>query len=133
MDNYWQSIQHQNRTGPIEIAAVKIDAKGEITSFSELINPKMVIPERSIKIHNITNEMVKDSPSLGDTLPKFFQFVGTTSLIAHNAKFDLGFLVCSAKEIKEKLPAADIYFPALIVFLIALLQSELRLIQHLFF
>ena len=76
----------------VEIAGIKITPSG-VEKFVSLVNPGLVMERRNIAIHHITNEMVKDSPSIEEVLPKFMEFAGDLPLIAHNAQFDLGFIV----------------------------------------
>ena len=64
--------------------------KGEY--FDRLINPKRPIPYESVKIHHITNEMVKNSPDIETVLPLFRHFSGDSVLVAHNAAFDMRML-----------------------------------------
>lgn len=75
----------------IEIAAY--DAKNN-TSFVSLINPQMPIPFEATKIHNITDDMVKDAPSFKEVGLAFMEFCqGDVVLIAHNNdSFDKQFL-----------------------------------------
>lgn len=77
----------------IEIGAIKILPNGEIKSLSTLINPQIDIPARTTEIHHITDEMVKNSPILSSVLPQFTEFIGDFPIVAHNAKFDIGFFV----------------------------------------
>lgn len=77
----------------IEIAAVKINSTGEIETYQQLINPEIPIPSFSTDIHKITNEMVAQSEIIAEVLPGFIQFVQDQTIIAHNAQFDLGFLI----------------------------------------
>lgn len=92
----------------IEIAAIKITPQGA-SLFETLINPCIKIPEETIVFHQITDEMVKDSPKLIDILPIFHNFIGELPVVAHNAKFDLGFLVMAFKKNKLPLKASDIF------------------------
>jgi DNA polymerase III epsilon subunit family exonuclease len=65
----------------------------EIGRFQSLVKPTKLIPDEVIRIHNITNQMVEDAPSLQSVLPGFFRFCGlSTVLVAHNASFDASFL-----------------------------------------
>lgn len=75
----------------IEIAAVKIDSERQITTYHTLINPLIEIPEYTVQYHNITNDLVKDAPSLKKPIKEFANFIGNLPLIAHNAQFDAGF------------------------------------------
>lgn len=76
----------------IELSAIKLKPNG-IESFDQLINPKIPISEITIKIHGITDEMVKNEPTISEILPKFVTFMEELPLIGHNAKFDIGFII----------------------------------------
>jgi len=78
----------------IEIGAMKIfgNELDEKDYFHSLVNPKRLIPAQATNIHGITNEMVKDAPSIEEIFPKFLDFVGSASLVAQNAKFDMSFV-----------------------------------------
>ncbi|WP_350344994.1 PolC-type DNA polymerase III [Proteinivorax tanatarense] len=93
----------------IEIGAVKVN-NGEITdSFSSFVKPNKNIPPKITEITGITEENVKEAPSINDVLPKFIDFCKGAILVAHNAKFDLGFLdsACKKQEIDFKYLALD--------------------------
>jgi DNA polymerase-3 subunit epsilon len=79
----------------IEIGAMKIFGNeiDEANFFHTLVNPKRLIPAEATRVNNITNEMVADAPLLTDVLPKFLDFIGTSWLVAQNAKFDMSFLM----------------------------------------
>ncbi len=85
----------------LELAGVKFifeRVNGKLTAketgrFQSLVKPTKLIPEEVTRIHNITNQMVEDAPSLPSVLPGFFRFCGLSSvLVAHNASFDASFL-----------------------------------------
>ncbi len=77
----------------IEIAAIElIDHIKTEKDFHFYINPEREIPEASQKIHNISNEKVKDKPIFKDIYQKFLDFIKDDSLVIHNAEFDLKFL-----------------------------------------
>lgn len=93
----------------IEIAAVKVDKEGNVSSFHEMINPLITIPEYTIEYHGITNEMVRDCPSLKEPLKSFIDFYGNLPILAHNAQFDLGFLVKGHHEYNFDFGLSDVY------------------------
>lgn len=92
----------------IEVGAVKITPTGT-SIFQTLINPEILIPQHTIDIHNITDEMVKDSPLLADVLAPLRDFIGDLPVIAHNAKFDLGFIVMGMQKHNIILASNDVY------------------------
>ncbi|MBA2406329.1 MAG: 3'-5' exonuclease [Bdellovibrionales bacterium] len=93
----------------IEIAAVKITAEGEVTSFHTLINPLIDIPEFTIQFHGLTNDHLKMAPTLKKPLKEFWEFVGRHPMIAHNSSFDLGYLIKASHDFQIEFPPLDIY------------------------
>lgn len=93
----------------IEIAAVKISSDGKIDTFHQMINPLISIPEHTIQYHQITNDMVRDCPTLKKPLKDFAEFFANLPLIAHNAKFDMGFIVRGHHEYGYLFSLSDIY------------------------
>jgi DNA polymerase-3 subunit epsilon len=75
----------------VEIAAY--DPMGNRT-FQKLVHPGRPIPLEASRIHNITDEMVKNSPSFAVVGKEFVEFCGENPiLIAHNNDaFDFHFL-----------------------------------------
>ena len=71
-----------------EFGAVKIKNGLVIDRLDILINPEMEIPENVEKLTNITNEMVKDKPTIKEVLPQILEFFGDSVIIAHNFEFD---------------------------------------------
>ncbi len=76
----------------IEIGAVKIQGTRIIDTFAEFVNPMKPIPEKIQELTGIDNSMVASAPTIKVILPKFMEFIGDATLVAHNAKFDIGFL-----------------------------------------
>ncbi|WP_455486484.1 exonuclease domain-containing protein, partial [Gemella sp.] len=77
----------------IEIAAVKVKNGAEIDSFESYINPQRPISELITKITSITNDDVRNAPLEKEVMTNFYNWLDKDDiLVAHNAKFDLGFL-----------------------------------------
>jgi len=75
-----------------EIGAIKIKNNRIIDSFSTLINPKRSIPEKIVELTGISDDMVKDQPTIEVVLPQFLDFIGDCPVVAHNSDFDTGFI-----------------------------------------
>ena len=65
--------------------------------LNELVNPKMKIPEASIKIHNITDDQVQAKPTLFEINEKILRFIKKSILVGHNINFDINFLKENSK------------------------------------
>lgn len=76
----------------IEIGVTEIVGKDIKRNYSRLVRPEGIIPTVITQITNITNDMVKDEKCLEEVLPNFRKYIGNRTIIAHNAKFDIGFL-----------------------------------------
>ncbi len=75
-----------------EFGAVKIQNGFIVDRLDILINPECEIPEFIAKMTGITNEMVKNAPTIKEALPRILKFIDGCVLISHNAKFDNGLL-----------------------------------------
>lgn len=83
----------------LEIGAVKVNDDIVVDKFSTLINPMINIPYRIQQLCCITNDMVANAPKASDAIADFLTFIGDLPLVAHNAPFDIGFLIENASRI----------------------------------
>ena len=70
-----------------------------IDSFECFVNPEKPIPEEVVNITHITDEMVKNAPTIDQIMPKVLDFIGDSVLVAHNADFDIGFIKYNCKQL----------------------------------
>ncbi len=80
----------------IEIGAVKVE-KGNITErFSTFVNPERPIPFRIEQLTGINDSMVIEAETIEQVLPKFLEFSKDCVMVAHNAEFDMSFIMNNA-------------------------------------
>ncbi|MBR7158206.1 MAG: DNA polymerase III subunit epsilon [Alphaproteobacteria bacterium] len=60
--------------------------------FHRYINPQRDVPEEVVKIHGITEEFLKDKPIFSAIADEFLAFIGSDTLVIHNAAFDMSFI-----------------------------------------
>lgn len=77
----------------IEIGCVEIIDR-EVTNrhFHVYLNPMRLVDEEAMQVHGLTNEFLQDKPHFSDVYRDFLDFIQDSTLIIHNAPFDLGFL-----------------------------------------
>ncbi len=81
----------------IEIGAVKI-VDGQVTDrFSKFINPHVPISYTTTKLTSIVDDDVINEPDISVILPEFLEFCRGSIMVAHNADFDMGFIMAKAK------------------------------------
>ena len=81
-----------------EIGAVKVRDGVVLGEFATLVDPQRGIPPQIVQLTGITTAMVCDAPTIAAVLPIFFEFARGSVLVAHNARFDVGFLRAAADQ-----------------------------------
>lgn len=75
----------------IEIGIVKL-RNGEKEEWSSLVKPQNSIPSFIANLTGITNDMVKEAPTIQELLPIIRNNIESSIIVAQNRYFDLGFL-----------------------------------------
>jgi DNA polymerase-3 subunit epsilon len=81
-----------------EVGIVRVDADPDgldapvVTEWSTLVNPGRPIPPEIQALTGITNAMVRDAPSFADVADEVAARTAGALFVAHNARFDYGFL-----------------------------------------
>ena len=63
--------------------------------YSTLVNPLEPIPPRITKLTGISDADVADAPTMKAVIHDIQEFIGDLPIVAHNASFDVGFLVAN--------------------------------------
>ena len=61
-------------------------------TFHRYINPRRPVAYEAGLVHGLTDEFLQGQPGFEEVVDAFFEFVGDSLLVAHNAGFDRGFI-----------------------------------------
>ena len=75
-----------------EIAAVRVEGGMEVARWSTLVNPEVRIPYFIEQLTGIRNAMVAAAPTFDEVGQHLLQLLDGAVLVAHNVRFDHGFL-----------------------------------------
>lgn len=88
----------------IEIGCVElINRKVTGNNFHYYLNPDRDIDEESIQVHGLTREFLSRKPRFFHIVDEFLEYIKGAELIAHNARFDEGFLNYELSLVKNNL------------------------------
>jgi len=79
-----------------EIGIVKVKGGEIVGEFQTLVNPGVAIPINIEILTGISTNMTAAAPRIAQVLPSFFEFMAGAIPVAHNARFDIGFLRSAA-------------------------------------
>jgi DNA polymerase-3 subunit epsilon len=75
-----------------EVGIVRIDDGARVSEWSSLVNPECSIPPAIQALTGISNAMVAEAPTFRQIADDVAAQVGGAVFVAHNARFDYGFL-----------------------------------------
>ncbi len=75
-----------------EIALLRVHGDHEIARFESLVHPQRPMHPGARAVHGITDEMLIGAPTFAALLPHIHALLQDAVLVAHNARFDVGFL-----------------------------------------
>ncbi len=92
----------------IEIGAVRYEDGNIVGEFSEFVSPERTLPEKIIELTGITDAMLQNAETIDKILPRFLEFAEDSIFVAHNADFDIGFIIENARRLKLEFQPAYI-------------------------
>ena len=108
LDTETTGLEVQQGHRVIEIGAVLLnDRKKSAKNFHTYLNPSRLIDEEATKVHGIMNEFLLDKPYFKEVAEKFLEFINGSTLVIHNAAFDVGFLNNELKLASSKYPMLE--------------------------
>lgn len=78
--------------GVVEMACVLIQERVIVDTWSTLVNPGRPIPSHATRVHGITDRDVAHAPSFELAQRRLHRMCRGSTVVAHNASFDLAFL-----------------------------------------
>jgi DNA polymerase III subunit epsilon len=76
-----------------EIAAVRVAQGVEVARWSTLVNPGVPVSNFIERLTGISNAMVASAPPFAEVAPELLALLDGAVLVAHNVRFDHGFLL----------------------------------------
>ena len=108
LDTETTGLEVQQGHRVIEIGAVLLnDRKKSTDHFHTYLNPSRLIDEEASKVHGITNEDLNDQPAFEEIAEEFLEFIEGSTIVIHNAAFDVGFLNNELKLASSKYPKLE--------------------------
>ena len=102
----------------IEVGAIElINHIPSGNTFHTYLNPLIEgdMSDESFKVHGLTIDFLSDKPLFSEIVEDLVTFIGSSKLIIHNAKFDVGFINHEIQRLKnsdltiyEKLPYGEV-------------------------
>ncbi|NQV22691.1 MAG: DNA polymerase III subunit epsilon [Rhodospirillales bacterium] len=61
-------------------------------TYHQYVNPERDMPTEAFAVHGLSEEFLAEQPKFADVVEKFMDFIGDSTLVIHNADFDMGFI-----------------------------------------
>lgn len=114
LDTETTGISHQTGHRVIEIGLLEM-VNRQLTGkhFHTYLNPRRDIDPGAERVHGLSRNFLEDKPFFEHIVQDFIQFIEDSTLIIHNAPFDLGFLNAELSKVnhphilEEKLAVID--------------------------
>ncbi len=92
----------------VELALAGVSSEGEVIwTWHSLFDPGRPIPRDASAIHGISDDRVKGAPAFAEKAGEISAKIEQKILLAHNLKFDVGFLREELKRCGRSLPASQ--------------------------
>lgn len=93
LDTETTGLDPANGDRVVEIGAVElVNHLPTGSHYHQYINPQRDMPQEAFAVHGLSEEFLSDKPVFSDIVAEFEAFIGSDTLIIHNAPFDMKFL-----------------------------------------
>lgn len=69
--------------------------------FHAYLDPERDVPDKVVEITGLTTAFLRGKPKFAERADDFLDFIGDAPLVAHNAKFDMGFINAELRRIRR--------------------------------
>jgi len=104
LDTETTGLNHNTGDRIVDIACVELInhvQTGKV--YQTYINPQKDMSDEAQRITGISNDFLKDKPLFEDIVDEFLDFVKDSTLVIHNAKFDIDFLNSELSRVEKPL------------------------------
>ena len=91
-----------------EIGAVRLRGLDPAGTFQTLVDPGQSLPSSIVSLTGLADPMFRGAPHAACAVQRFLDFSGDCALVAHNARFDLGFLNRHVEQLSGRRLAAPV-------------------------
>lgn len=88
----------------IEVGAVAVEAGKLAGEFHRLICTGRSVPPSAMGVHGLSDALLQGQPPPEAVYPELRRFLAGSPLVAHNVRFDMGFLRCEFARLGIALP-----------------------------
>jgi DNA polymerase III epsilon subunit family exonuclease len=92
----------------VEVGAVKFSIGEEGEHFQTLVDPCCSIPHGAMRVHGISDEMVRGAPKAPEALEGLLEFSSGCVFVAHNARYDTSILTTELERAGIEFPPNDV-------------------------
>ncbi|MSO94350.1 MAG: hypothetical protein EXQ81_00985 [Thermoleophilia bacterium] len=96
------------RSRIVEIGAQRVEGLARGATFETLVNPGAPLPAAISRLTGIGHAEVRRAPDADLAVRRFLSFAGDAVLVAHNARFDMGFLDRAVERLTGRRVAAPV-------------------------
>jgi len=87
-----------------EIAVVRVREGRVLEEYQSLVDPGRSISPEAYAVNRITSDMLRGAPPFAQIIDDVLACIEGAALVAHNAPFDLAFLVAALQELHYPIP-----------------------------
>ena len=93
-----------------EFGGIRFENGQIVKTLQMFVNPERPVPEAIVKKTKITDEMLRDKPTIEQSIDTILEFMDGAILVSHNITFDYGFIAETLRKMGRepfKMPAID--------------------------